>query len=222
MRFTKLLLVLVASLLFISTAYANDQTVVIGLGMGGFVYNTVDTPREGSGGIWNDLDTLDKAGQGKVFIEWYLFGDIGIGFHNITTSSGVKYIGAYTEITREVSISNNFVTAQWIFSGSEDYTRLGIIGGIGSSTYTWNYKCESRLSSGCSFNEINLESKGQATLGGVFIDWGAEDFGARFGYTSITTTGYGEFKETSTNATLEVDDLDGSGGGIYFDLRWAW
>ena len=189
-----------AVLLAGSPAHAqNDQTVVIGFGLGIHFFEAKDDVREGF-----FLD-VDAAGMSEFLVEWYLFDEIGIGARAI--NFGVKetattFGGATAEM--EIEISNFFFTLNWVPFGASGYTRMGLLAGVGSSEYEVTVTDFSGASSSDS-------STGSASLAGIYVDWGGEGFGARFGGHIISTD-----LDRINGATA-----DGSGSSLYFDLRWA-
>ncbi|MCP4756529.1 MAG: hypothetical protein GY866_37175 [Proteobacteria bacterium] len=150
------------------------------------------------------------AGMSQLYAEWYALDYIGFGIRYISIATQVDYIMWGTTLSRKVSVNNSLATAQLIILGSESYARLGAIGGIGSSTYEIEYSLTTEGSDTVASNKWN--TNGTATMYGLFLDWGGEDFGGRFGYNSLTTAGYDQY---------DGEDLDGSGAAWYFDLRWA-
>lgn len=177
---------------------ANDQTVVIGFGFGIHNYSETDAIRN------YGLIFEDDVVMTQLYVEWYVFEKIGFGFRLI--SLGVRETGPTFGGTSEteLSVDNNIFTVNWVPLGADSYARLGLLAGAGNSTYEVTQ-------SGTSMTDSSVSSSGTATLLGIYVDWGGEDFGARFGVNFLGT---------------DLDDINGltadaSGTSIYFDLRWA-
>ena len=43
-----------------------------------------------------------------------------------------------------------------------------------------DYSCEAESGFTCTTDDTTYESAGTATMSGIFVDWGGEDFGARY------------------------------------------
>ena len=78
-----------------------------------------------------------------------------------------------------------------------------LLAGIGTAEYE-----ATRTFGSSSFSGT---STGPATLAGIYVDWGGDFFGARFG-ANVISTDLGDING------LEVD---ASGTSLYFDFRWA-
>ncbi|MCZ6645122.1 MAG: hypothetical protein O7B79_02675 [SAR324 cluster bacterium] len=176
----------------------NDQTVVIGIGFGIHTFSETDDVRQNVFLIADDV-----AGMGQLYVEWYVFETIGFGIRSINLGV-TETISFGTTIETELSVDNNFFTVNWVPLGADSYARMGLLAGVGNS----NYEVTQTVTPG---GTSSISSSGSATLLGIYVDWGGEDFGARFG---------ANFLET------DLDDINGltvdaSGRSIYFDLRWA-
>ena len=191
--------------------FANDQSVVIGLEMGGGSFSTVDETRKAGWACGICPDTTN-VGTLNMFAEWYLFDSLGIGYRGTSATGGWETIGGSTKYTYKWTSTNTLITGNWIFWGETDYTRAGAIIGVGSSKYEFNYKAESPSST----TELPFETSGGVSMFGLFLDWGGESFGARLGYDSVSTT---LDPLVINNASLQAD---GSYSGAYLGLRWAW
>jgi hypothetical protein len=186
-------------------AEANDQTVVIGAGLGIHTYSKADTIRQGVPG-YGGADEIKQAGMGELFAEWYALGIVGFGVRGISLGTTRSYTSAGNQLDESVTVGLTFLTLNVIVAGAESYTRLGLLGGIGSATY--------KVTATLNGTQLGSNSaSGSATLAGTFLDWGGEDFGARFGVNAIQTS----IKDMTGGAKV-----DGSGTSVYFDLRWAW
>ncbi|MCZ6533454.1 MAG: hypothetical protein O7A08_10885, partial [SAR324 cluster bacterium] len=129
---------------------------------------------------------------------------IGFGFRriNLGVTETISALGATAE-TKLIADSNIF-TVNWVPLGADSYARLGLLAGVGNTTYEVPR-------TGTLLTNLSLSSSGSATLLGIYVDWGGEDFGARFG-ANFLETDLGDANGFSADA---------SGRSIYFDLRWA-
>lgn len=210
-----LVLPLVLSFVFalgVQPAQANDQEFVIGVGLGGHNFSDSDDFRQGSE-LFDGSDEIDSGVLFHLYAEWYLFDDIGLGVRNTAIAGGRTYSYLDAEQTDTASISALLLTVNWVPLGSEDYTRMGVMGGVGPATYT--AEREVKFDSGEGNTSESETSTGMATLLGIYVDWGAEGFGARFGVNYLNTD----------LDPIEFDgeelEVDGTGYQWYFDLRWA-
>jgi len=199
----KYILIIVLFHISINLVFANDQTYVIGIGAGGASYK--EKPE-----FFYDSEIITKGGN--INFEWYLFNSIGLGLKTVSlqSSDSVYYNsdgttdgeqGTYQPLT----IDSNLITINWIVSGEKDYSRFGLTFGAGYSKLTKITR-----------DGVGYSSSGPATSLGIFFDWGADGFGARLGYDSVSNS-FGEFKSGSRN----VKNITGTGGLGYFGLRWA-
>ena len=199
----KSILIIVLFHISINLVFANDQTYVIGIGAGGASYK--EKPE-----FFYDSEKITKGGN--INFEWYLFNSIGLGLKTVSLQSpdSVYYNsdgttdgeqGTYQPLT----IDSNLITINWIISGEKDYSRFGLTFGAGNSKLTKITR-----------DGVGYSSSGSATSLGIFFDWGADGFGARLGYDSVSNS-FGEFKSGSRN----VKNITGTGGLGYFGLRWA-
>ena len=177
----------------------NDQTVVIGVGFGIHNFSETDKVRRTSFFITSAL-----AGMSQLYVEWYVFEKIGFGIRsmNLGVTETIAVFGARAET--ELIVANNFFTVNWVPREADSYARWGLLAGVGISKYEVTQ-------SGSLVSNSSISSSGTATLLGIYLDWGGEDFGARFGANFLTT---------------DLDAINGlsadaSGNSIYFDLRWA-
>ena len=176
----------------------NDQTAVIGVGVGFHRFSSSDDFRAPQ---FPFLLEIDAAGMSQLYAEWYALGTIGVGARiiNLGVTEEVR-IGGST-LQKEVTVQTNLLTLHWVPLGGRSYTRVGILVGAGSS----NYKATEDASG------FSGSASGSATLAGVYVDWGGEDFGARFG---------AHFLDTDLD-NLNGLRVDASGTAFYLDLRWA-
>ena len=200
MKFSKQYILLIM-FVYVSTnfVFANDQTYVIGIGLGGASYK--EKPE-----FFYDSEKITKGAN--PFFEWYLFDSFGLGLKSITLQSADQYDyeDGKTITYQPLNIVSNLITINWIISGEKDYSRFGLTFGTGNS--------EISLSSGGSGS--GYSTSGSASSLGIFFDWGADGFGARVGYDSVSNS-FGEFKTRSRNEK----NITGTGGLGYLGFRWA-
>ena len=205
---------LVPSFFLATNVFAQkEQAVVIGFGLGIHNYSETDDVRR-------DFFFLeDVGGLAQLYGEWYPFERLGFGLRGQSIGSSETLIFFGTEFTTEVDVNTLFITLQYLpFISDDGYVRIGLLGGIGPSTYEFT---ESQTIGGISDSQSS-ETSAPAVLGGVYIDWGGEDFGARFGINALRT----DFDKLETPGLVtpsatELREVDGSGTNFYFDLRWA-
>ena len=134
------------------------------------------------------------------------------------------------KLTETWDISNNLATVHWVFWGENDYARAGVILGVGASEYKYEasigygtYSSYSSASEACTASSLACvggSTTGSASLGGIYLDWGGEDFGARVGYHSLSTS-LDPIYVSSSSSTIGPYTVDGSSTFTYLDLRWA-
>ena len=199
----KYILIIVLFHISINLVFANDQTYVIGIGVGGASYK--EKPE-----FFYDSEKITKGGN--INFEWYLFNSIGLGLKTVSLQSPDEIYFKSDGTTdgeqvtyQPLTINSNLITINWIISGEKDYSRFGLTFGAGNSELTK-----------MAHDGVGYSSSGSATSLGIFFDWGADGFGARLGYDSVSNS-FGEFKSGSRN----VKNITGTGGLGYFGLRWA-
>ena len=199
----KYILIIVLFHISINLVFANDQTYVIGIGAGGASYK--EKPE-----FFYDSEIITKGGN--INFEWYLFNSIGLGLKTVSLQSPDEIYFKSDGTTdgeqvtyQPLTINSNLITINWIISGEKDYSRFGLTFGAGISELTK-----------MAHDGVGYSSSGSATSLGIFFDWGADGFGARLGYDSVSNS-FGEFKSGSRN----VKNITGTGGLGYFGLRWA-
>jgi len=199
----KYILIIVLFHISINLVFANDQTYVIGIGVGGASYK--EKPE-----FFYDSEKITKGRN--INFEWYLFNSIGLGLKTVSLQSPDSVYsksdgttGGEQGIYQPLTIDSNLITINWIISGEKDYSRFGLTFGAGNSKLTKITR-----------DGVGYSSSGSATSLGIFFDWGADGFGARLGYDSVSNS-FGEFKSGSRN----VKNITGTGGLGYFGLRWA-
>lgn len=212
-RATRLLLLILGLAILAVPAWANDQKVVIGAGLGIHSFSQTDDVRKGSA-LFDGSDELKRGLTDHLYVEWYALDTFGIGARVMAIAAARTYSGAGTKLEQLITISSTLLTANWVPIGSEDYVRFGFIGGIGPARYELKEKYTNDFTSSQNSDDT-ASASGSATLLGGYVDWGGEDFGARFGIDLFQTN---LDKLNTPNGDLTVD---GSGLAWYFDLRWA-
>ena len=184
-------------------AWANSQTIALGIGVGKYEYDETDTQRSAAP-LKGMYEELMRGVQSQMYLEWYALGSLGFGVRGLNVGSDQSGGTAGSPNTRVVSVRSKLVTVNWVPLGGERYARLGMLAGVGRSNYE-----VATTSGGTTGSEA---TSGGARLLGAYLDWGADGFGARFGVNALKT-------RLEDLNTLHVD---GSGQGYYLDLRWAW
>lgn len=185
----------------------NDQRWVIGAGLGTHQFST---PHK-AGSTGDTIEIVSLLAQ-QVFAEWYVLDEVGFGVRMVsfdaevtsTATGTINGIAYSAESIIGVDIDNLLFTINWIPLGKEGYTRMGVLAGIGTSTYAVTETYDPGPDS-------SEATSGTAALAGVYVDWGGAGFGARGGLQVLTTS---------------LDDIDGesvdvSGNELFLDLRWA-
>lgn len=205
--------ILLALLLLAVPARAQqDQTAVIGLGFGIHTFAQQDDIRKYQEQVL--LISPSAAGMLELYGEWYPMQRLGFGLRFLTLGYEEKaiFLGGVT-FTSTVSIDSTLLTVTFVpFISGDGYVRFGILGGAGGSKY--NYK-ESLELAPVKF-EGSWDTSGTAVLGGAYLDWGGEAFGARFGVHVLRT----DFDPLLIQGQPPLN-VDGDGSAWYFDLRWA-
>ena len=187
--------------LLLAAPYAraeNDQTVVIGIGGGGY---TVEEDE-----IHGDRTMM----LSHLYLEWYALGSLGFGLRRtVMLETGAPLLLVFGGI-EVFSAQSNMVTVNWIVLGSQSYARLGLVAGAGNAKYEY----DGVLLFGVV--ERHVKTSGSATLGGIFLDWGGDGFGARLGYDAVST----KLDDVDVPGVGMVK-ADASGSAAYLDLRWA-
>jgi len=183
------------------------QNVVIGAGFGSHAF----TPSHHTETVAGNFN-VSAALMTQAYAEWYVFSTLGFGLRFVSfgagqTSSGSVTVGSTTASASnnvDVAVSNFLATVNWIPLGAEGYARLGVLAGLGVSEYSLTAS-----STGLPSDSVKLS--GTAVLAGAYVDWGGDEFGARFGIQQLTTN-LGESGGKK---------VDASGREFYLDLRWA-
>ena len=202
-------MVLLGALLFSTVALTeraqaqeNNQNVVIGASIIGILM-----PGEDDFADRFSLQ-LGITGLQQLYAEWYVLGRLGVGYRYLGTGITETYSTFGLEEKREIKSTSHLATANYLlYISTGQYTRLGVLGGIGTTNYTYTE----------TINGISTQAdtSGPTTLGQAYIDWGGEDFGARFGIGMLQT----KLEEVKFQGIPHQADL--SGNHWYFDLRWA-
>lgn len=197
-------ILVLASLIFSNFAVAQTrQTVVIGIGLGIHSYSEVDDVRNQF-----YLSTPEAGGMGVIFGEWYPLENIGVGIRSLAVAQTETIISGGFQLDTTATTTATLLTATLIpWVSSDGYYRAGIVAGAGSATY--------EVTQTLGALSASIDTSGTAVLGGGYIDWGADGFGARFGANYLSTT-----FDPLVNGSTELS-VDGSGTHWYFDLRWA-
>lgn len=189
-------------------AAGNNQTLVIGGGIGLWDYSSSDDVRGDNINIPADTRVNNNANTTELFLEYYLIDDTGIGYRDINISSS-RTISDVPEYEETVEVRYQLYTAQWILFGEDSYYRLGVFGGLGDAEYTYDTK--SPLYAG------KYTVDGLAQTFGLFFDWGIDGLGSRISYYFIET----QFEDITLNNSYGNRKIDGSGEMISFTVRWA-
>lgn len=177
----------------------NDQIVVFGLGLGNYAFSKVDDLRRPDPASGYD-ENFTQGEQLQYYLEWYALKKAGFGLRQII-SGGVQ--NSRLGGSRKIYVTHTLLTATYLPYGATPYKRIGLMAGLGTASY---------FASQVGGNSFRETSKGTSTLLGAYIDWGGGDFGARFGANMLNTN----------LANIGPIDVDGSGVGVYLDMRWAW
>ena len=188
----------------------NDQTVVVGMGVGIHTYAGSDDIRRGLP-QFGGSDAITNAGMAEVFVDWFALGTLGVGLRDRYMSTSRMYSGSGTTIHQTVDVDMGFVTVTWVPLGATSYARLGIMGGVGNAQYTASQTATGQP-------DTRASTHGSADLLGIYLDWGGEGFGARVGFDSVRTS----LADLVFPGSAVRNKVDASGNTAYFDLRWAW
>ena len=216
--------------IYVSTnfVFANDQTYVLGIGVGGASLS--------SNGELSFTSEEVKMGS-HIYLDWYAFDSVGFGIESASLlnnapsscpESGEGYGSSSCEL---LSFDHQFAKLIWIFSGEKDYSRSGLKIGAGTSSLSYSSSASTFECVGGYYNDHCLEwgttklptskctsDSGSASLVGIFYDWGADGFGARLGYDTISNQ-VGEI--TCSWRDTKIEGVSSTGGLGYLDLRWA-
>ncbi|MDH5753029.1 MAG: hypothetical protein OEZ59_11530, partial [Deltaproteobacteria bacterium] len=186
-----------------SARAANDHVVVAGLGAGIHTFDKADDVR--SDPFMKDIDDGITTFIGA---EWYFLGDLGLGLRDTTILSGRLGEEGGLRKTDTVEFNTFMLTINYMpLVIMDGYTRMGVLAGHGKATYkrTINYIIEE-----------SFEAAGSATMKGIYLDWGGDEFGARLGYNTLNT----KLGRINMGGGSRLD-VDISGSHWYFTLRMA-
>lgn len=189
-----------------------EVTWIVGVGLGGHTFSKDDDIRAAPSG---SNQSISNGTVIQAYGEYYLLGPLGVGarihgFNATRDSSGTA------TSTETVNVSTVLVTAHFLSAERPMMMamfrrwalRFGALGGLGSATYTYNI---ADAQTGAKISEEL--TTGTAVLLAGFADWGGAGFGLRLNLNLL---------RTNFNAKLaDRYDVDGSGGGLTLDARWA-
>lgn len=192
-----------------------DCNVLLGVGTFYHHFSGSDDFRKGSG-LFGDDDEITGMGGLDFHAELLLndtfslslpFG-LGVGYKIQTMEGGYKYSTTFGyTIERKVQIINNigYATA-YIPLGDARYWLIGCSAGLGASSYKISWE-----GSNPAYNDTKDSASGMVIPLSLFIDWGADGFGGRAGYTYVLS---------------DYDDIlgstpDGDGSQFFIELRYA-
>jgi len=192
----------------------DNSNVLLGIGAVFHQYTEQDDFRKPSG-LFGTADELKYGAGLQLNAELLLnntfslslpFG-LGVGYKFQILGSSVKYSTlSGSTLDKKVEISNNIgYVSIYIPLDSEKYWLLGGSAGYGASNYKYT------LDYSNSTPDVSYSSKGSVIPLSVFLDWGADGFGARFGYTYVM----------SKYPAISGSTPKGNGNQFYFDLRYA-
>lgn len=220
----KLSLILLAFFVYNHTSFANDQNLIIGVGVTGL-------EALGKAKLNNPDDIRGEdplLGYAELYINYFPGTDFGISLIRSTLGTKREYYSysfscsggscTTTDITtkEEVVIRNTLACINYVFWGSSNYTRTGLLFGVGKTEYLYSLKQDGTMNSTDYSNLNNFNSVSDASIVGLYIDWGGDSFGARFGFKTINVDGLQSIKVDSSEK-----NLDGDSTVRNFSLRWA-
>lgn len=153
---------------------ANNQTVVIGFGMGPFDFKD------------DDLGKIDNILYGSEYAEWYLLDEIGLGIR-----THKFYKTGSSDSSEELLMANVNLTLTWILFGSSSEFRMAAYIGYGPGGVSYK-----NSSAG-----IDVTASADTKSGGLFMDWGGETWGARLGYHMVAASF--DFEEGPVSGTID-------------------
>jgi len=152
----------------------NNQTVVIGGGVGSYNFNNAD------------LGSINNLVYGTEFIEWYAFEEIGFGIRSHkfyqTDTSGED---------EKILMATVNLAAIWVIFGASDSLRMAVSAGYGpgGANYTNDVA------------QIDVSVTGNTNSYGLFFDWGGERWGVRLGYHQVFANF--DFEDGPISGTIE-------------------
>lgn len=216
------LLTIAASLGAHASIFANDQRFVIGFGLGSSSYRS-----DHNGEIGMEIDQGANYLYGNEMFEWYAMGNLGFGIRAdsvmiLDMDRSVREGSTEYEIDYQALSSQGFMlTANLVLFGSQSYARLGLIGGYGSSAYSYDVEVDVYQSGSYLDSESeSVAGSGSAKLAGIYLDWGGAVFGMRLGYNDMALQ-YPKRNLFKATVPRKID-LSGRSKSAYLALRWAW
>ncbi|MBU2513215.1 hypothetical protein KJ966_17875 [bacterium] len=185
----KAVLVLTCLLMAISTPISAkaENTFVLGFSLGDFNFEDED---------FNDIDGLL---YGTEFLEWYPSESWGLA---IKTHKFYKNESSNEDT--ELLMYNAHLSVIWIFMGPGSDLQAGVYAGYGPGNVTYKNKTE----------DLDIEASTNTSSGGLFIDWGGETFGLRFGIHTVSASF--DYKDGDNSGTI-----NGSGTSADIGVRVA-
>lgn len=208
-------LALLAVLLAVPDAWANSQTLVLGLGIGEHRFSRDDkaVPAESE-----HPRAFRDAGLAHAYAEWYAFDHIGLGLRAVELEQSHD-----TDAREEaLRVRAYLATLNWVFAGTEAPVRAGAMVGFGRADYEFETCAVNGPSGACGPANVR-ETDGTAGLFGVYVDFNAFDdsgLGFRFGFEALSTS-LDDLPPDAAAGASEERPVDVSGRAIYLDVRWA-
>jgi len=190
----------------------DNCNVVLGAGFVYHGYSEVDDFRKANGLLKDEI----KFAMGAQFYAELLLNNtfslslpvgLAVGYRYQALEGAYKYSSSlgYTA-ERKAQLFNNIAYVNVLLPlDDEKYWLLGCSAGLGASTYKY------ALEYSALYTNYNATSKGTVVPLSVFLDWGADGIGARFGYSYVMS---------------KYEDVDGvtpkgNGNQFFLDLRYA-
>ncbi len=189
--------------------------VLLGVGTSYHVFSDDDYFRKGTG-LFGDDDEITGA-AGLYFNAELLLNDtfslslpvgLSAGYRIQTMEGGYEYstIGGYT-VERKVQIVDNIGYVNvFVPIDDEKYWLIGGSVGLGASNYkvTWD-------GDNPAYVDTEESSSGTIVPLSIFLDWGADGFGGRAGYTYVM----------SDYADINGETPKGDGNRFFIELRYG-
>lgn len=163
----------------------NDQTVVIGVGVG-------------PAGTSDAVAGSQQVTASHLYAEWYVLGAAGLGVRRIALTDG-----GLLDLLSDYSVTVTLATGHWVAYGAQEDLRIGLIAGVGRADY--HYRPNGWFSN-------DLETSGTAALAGAYLDKGGSGLGVRIGLDYLWTRldplavpGQGEQAADAGGASLYLD-----------------